>query len=55
MLALVTALMCSLPTMAKTRNRQLITLSEDEESVLLPESVKDSEGRDIVVERSKAV
>ena len=55
MLALVMALMCSLPAMAKTRNRQLITLSEDEESVLLPESVKDSEGRDVVGERSKAL
>ena len=54
-LVTVISLMCSMPTMAKTRGRQLISLPENEESILLPETVISSTGKDMVVGRSKAL
>ena len=48
-------LMCPMTAMASPKGRRLLNASQGDESLLLPESVKKSEGRDLTTGRSKAL
>ncbi len=55
LLALTVAMFCPSTAIAKTRSTKVQLQNTQEKSVLLPESVKHSVGREIEVERSKAL
>ncbi len=55
MIAAAMTALCSMPTMAEMRVRQNVFTTADEESILLPETIKSSIGKEAVVERSKAL
>ena len=55
MLSLVVALLCPITAMATPQGRYELSQSIGEESVLLPETVKTSVGKESVITRSKAL
>ena len=48
-------IMCPIAAMASPRGRMMLDENQNQESALLPETVKKSVGRDVTVERSKAL
>lgn len=52
---LVITMLCPITAMASTKGRYMLDKKQDEVSVLLPETVKQSVGRDIATGRSKAL
>lgn len=55
LLTLMVSMMCPITAMATPKGRQVLKQNEQEESVLLPESVKTSIGKETEVARSKAL
>ena len=55
MLAMAMVMMCSTTVWATPKGRQMLEQGVQEESKLLPESVKTSVGREVVAARSKAL
>ena len=55
MLSLVVSLLCPITAMATPKGRYELSRGVEEESILLPETIKTSIGKENVVERSKAL